>query len=192
MLLMVPDKILHGGSRSCATVSFLRDQRPRRSVALHTVCLAVFTTLFSLACSTTTPRVLEVTSRTRLKDIDSVDQDLFASDRASRIRYEPRDLSIDAQREEFYVRWAAPPTQRPAPTSRSGSGPAAVDLVKFEYRQVGKPNTIFEQKYVPHGESSKIFAVRGEDFRSGGSVSAWRVSLWDGDQLVAEKKSFLW
>jgi hypothetical protein len=137
-----------------------------------------------LACSTTTPRVLEVTSRTRLRDIDRIDEDLFANDRASRIRYEPRDLDIDAQREEFYVRWMS------APTSRSGS--ASVTLVVFEYRQVGKPNTIFEQHYAPHGESSKVFAVRGEDFRSGGSVSAWRVSLWDGDQLVAERKSSQW
>jgi hypothetical protein len=154
---------------------------PRRFIA---VCLAMVATFLTLACSITTPRVLEVTSRTRLKDIDPVDEDLFADDRASRIQYEPRDLGIDAQREEFYVRWAAPPTSR--------SGPASVDRVKFEYRQVAKPNTIFEQDYVPHGESSKLFAVRGEDFRSGGSVSAWRVSLWDNDQLVAEKKSFLW
>ncbi len=146
---------------------------PRRFIV---VCLATVATFLTLACSTTTPRVLEVTSRTHLKDIDPVDEDLFADDRASRIQYEPRDLGIDAQREEFYVRWT----------------PASVDRVKFEYRQVAKPNTIFEQDYVPHGESSKLFAVRGEDFRSGGSVSAWRVSLWDNDQLVAEKKSFLW
>ena len=138
--------------------------------------LAVIVLSATLACSTTTPRVLEVSSRTRLKDIESVDQDFFAYDHASRIRYEPRDLSVDAQREEFYVRWA----------------PAGVGLVKFEYRQVAKPNTIFEQNYIPHGDSSKVFAVRGEDFRAGGTVTAWRVSLWDGDQLVAEKKSFLW
>ncbi len=162
---------------------------PRRFIA---VCLAMVATFLTLACSITTPRVLEVTSRTRLKDIDPVDEDLFADDRASRIQYEPRDLGIDAQREEFYVRWTAPPTPRPAPTSGSGSRLVSVDRVKFEYRQVAKPNTIFEQDYVPHGESSKLFAVRGEDFRSGGSVSAWRVSLWDNDQLVAEKKSFLW
>ena len=151
---------------------------------LSRFCVAMTAACLTLACSTTTPRVLEVTSRTRLKDIGPLDEDLFAYDRASRIQYEPRDLSSDAQREEFYVRWTAPPTSR--------SGPASVDRVKFEYRQVGKPNTTFEQNYVPHGESSKVFAVRGEDFRSGGSVSAWRVSLWDGDQLVAEKKSFLW
>jgi hypothetical protein len=65
-------------------------------------------------------------------------------------------------------------------------------LVKLEYRQIGKPNVIGEQTYVPRQDASTVFQVRGEEFRSGGSVSAWRVSLWDGDQLVAEKKSFLW
>jgi hypothetical protein len=85
-------------------------------------------------------------------------------------------LSIDEQREEFYVRWT----------------PRSISLVKFEYRQIGKPNVIGEQTYVPHQDTANLFQVRGEEFRSGGSVSAWRVSLWDGDQLVAEKKSFLW
>ena len=158
----------------CCRPSRMLSGRRQRSLGL-----AVALVSFALACSTTTPRVLEVTSWTHLKDIDPVDEDLFANDQASRIRYEPRDLSIDDQREEFYVRWTTPPT-------------ASVDRVKFEYRQVAKPNTIFEQEFVPHGEFSKVFAVRGEDFRSGGSVSAWRVSLWDDDHLVAEKKSFLW
>jgi hypothetical protein len=135
------------------------------------LCLLLLT-----ACSTTAPRVLEVTSRTRLQDIDAADTRLFVEDEASRIKYEPQDLSIDNQREEFYVRWA----------------PASIGLVKFEYRQIAKPGTIFEQTYTPHGDASKVFAVRGEAFRSGGSVSAWRVSLWNGDQLLAEKKSFLW
>ena len=32
----------------------------------------------------------------------------------------------------------------------------------------------------------------GEDYKKFGEVSAWRVTLWNGDQLVAEQKSFLW
>ena len=137
--------------------------------------------LLTSACSTT-PRVLEVTSRTRLQNIDMAEKDYFIEDQASSIRYLPHDLNIDEQREEFYVRW------RPAPRS----GPGSISLVKFEYRQIGKPNVVGEQTYVPHRDTANVFQVRGEEFRSGGSVSAWRVSLWDGDQLVAEKKSFLW
>jgi hypothetical protein len=148
---------------------------------------ALCSVLFCLvsACSAYTgPRVLEVTNRTRLQDVDFADRDYFIEDRASLIRYQPRDLSIDDQREEFYVRWT------PGPISRSG--PRTVSLVKFEYRQVAKPGQVFEQTYVPHGDARKLFVVRGEQFRSGGVVSAWRVSLWDGDKVVAEEKSVLW
>ncbi len=34
--------------------------------------------------------------------------------------------------------------------------------------------------------------LSGEDYRKLGEVTAWRVSLWNGDQFVAEQKSFLW
>jgi hypothetical protein len=34
--------------------------------------------------------------------------------------------------------------------------------------------------------------VSGEDFKRVGSIIAWRISLWDGDQQLAEQKSFLW
>lgn len=177
-----PNNAVRGGSRSCATVLCPWEWRPRRSVALR--ALSVTACLFTLACSTSHPRVLEVTGRTRLQDVDPNDKELFVYDAASRIRYEPQDLSIEDQREEFYVRWTSTPTPR--------SGPASITLVKFEYRQVAKPNTVFEKTYTPQGDSARVFEVRGEEFRSGGHVSAWRVSLWDGDQLVAEKKSFLW
>jgi len=32
----------------------------------------------------------------------------------------------------------------------------------------------------------------GDDYRNFGSLAAWRVTLWQGDQQVAEQKSFLW
>jgi hypothetical protein len=34
--------------------------------------------------------------------------------------------------------------------------------------------------------------LAGEDYKKFGEVSAWRVTLWNGDQFVAEQKSFLW
>jgi hypothetical protein len=32
----------------------------------------------------------------------------------------------------------------------------------------------------------------GEDYKKFGEVTAWRVTLWDGGQLLGEQKSFLW
>lgn len=34
--------------------------------------------------------------------------------------------------------------------------------------------------------------LAGEDYKKLGEVTAWRVTLWNGDQFVAEQKSFLW
>jgi hypothetical protein len=137
------------------------------------------------SCSTYSgPRVLEVTNRTRLQDVDIADREYFIEDRASLIRYEPQDLSADDQREEFYVRWTSGRIPR--------SGLQTIGLVKFEYRQVGKPSEVSEETYAPHGDERHLFQVRGEQFRSGGVISAWRVSLWDGDKIVAEEKSVLW
>ena len=34
--------------------------------------------------------------------------------------------------------------------------------------------------------------LEGENYQNLGEVTAWRVTLWDGEQLVGEQKSFLW
>jgi hypothetical protein len=34
--------------------------------------------------------------------------------------------------------------------------------------------------------------LSGESFQKVGQVIAWRATLWDGDKLLAEQKSFLW
>jgi hypothetical protein len=142
-----------------------------------TLLPALLLSLLTVACSTTKPHVLEVSSITHLQDVDTEDsRRFFGYDEASRFTYQSQDLTIEQQREEFYVRWT----------------PASITQVKFEYRQVTKPAMIFEKTYAPHGDTAHLFQVRGEEFRSGGSVSAWRVTLWNGNQLVATKKSVLW
>ena len=138
--------------------------------------LATLLVLSAFACSSAGPRIIEVASRVRLQDIDIVDQRLFVEDPASGLTYLPHDLPAGAQRQEFYVRWM----------------PSTADSVRFEYRQVDKPNAIGRQTYTPHSNNATLFVIGGEEFRSGGPVSAWRVSLWNGGQLLAEKKSALW
>jgi len=34
--------------------------------------------------------------------------------------------------------------------------------------------------------------LTGDDYVKFGDVTAWRVTIWDGDQLLGEQKSFLW
>lgn len=37
-----------------------------------------------------------------------------------------------------------------------------------------------------------VIPLAGEDYKNFGRVVAWRVTLWNGDQLLGEQKSFLW
>jgi hypothetical protein len=42
------------------------------------------------------------------------------------------------------------------------------------------------------GSRWTALTLAGEDYKNFGEVTAWRVTLWDGEQLVGEQKSFLW
>lgn len=34
--------------------------------------------------------------------------------------------------------------------------------------------------------------LEGDDYKKFGEITAWRATLWSGDQLLGEQKSFLW
>jgi hypothetical protein len=36
------------------------------------------------------------------------------------------------------------------------------------------------------------FTIGAEEYKSFGGITAWRATLWDGDQMIGEEKSFLW
>ena len=134
-----------------------------------------------VGCSTThTPRVVEVNALKRTHTVEAADKPIFLHDPASRFHLTSHVLPANEQREEFFVRWAGP----------------SIALVKFEYRQVNRPNTTGAQSFAPVGtQSFHVFKVSGDDFVNGGAVSAWRISLWADPQAptpLAEKKSALW
>src|SRR5688572_5076411 len=35
-------------------------------------------------------------------------------------------------------------------------------------------------------------SIQGDDYQKFGDLLAWRATLWDGDEMLAEQKSFLW
>ncbi len=53
---------------------------------------------------------------------------------------------------------------------------------------------VLDQEVKPDGWFSHwtALSLMGEEYRKFGDVTAWRVTLWDGDQLLGEQKSFLW
>lgn len=145
---------------------------------IHSVVLvSAVLTLAGWGCATQPHHDIEVTNTKRTMDIERTDVSWFAVDRASGFAYAPQPLPPSERREEYYVRWHSP----------------SVTLVKFEYRQINTPTEIETQTFTPQGKNWNTFAVGGEDLKKGGTITAWRVSLWTKDsQLLAEKKSPLW
>ena len=53
---------------------------------------------------------------------------------------------------------------------------------------------VMEEAVAKHGWFStwSVLQFKGEAYKNFGDLIAWRVTLWDGDLLLAEQKSFLW
>jgi len=69
--------------------------------------------------------------------------------------------------------------------------------LRAELRGVGEHGfprrTILETEVTPgFFRSWTSLKLEGDEFRNFGSLVAWRVTLWNGDRLLGEQKSFLW
>jgi hypothetical protein len=70
--------------------------------------------------------------------------------------------------------------------------------LKIEMRGVAQGNLpkefVLEQKIEPSGWLGHWTGIpfAGPEYKSFGEVTAWRVTLWDGDQLLGHQQSFLW
>jgi len=69
--------------------------------------------------------------------------------------------------------------------------------LRAELRGVGERGlprqTAIEKEVTPaFFRSWASLKLEGDELRNLGSLVAWRVTLWDGDQLLGEQKSFLW
>jgi hypothetical protein len=56
------------------------------------------------------------------------------------------------------------------------------------------PSVTLEREVKPGGWLGHwaYLPLTGDDFKKIGEVTAWRATLWDGEQLISEQKSFLW
>ena len=69
--------------------------------------------------------------------------------------------------------------------------------LRAELRGVGERSlpgqTVLEKEVTPgFFRSWTSLTLGGDELKNLGSLVAWRVTLWDGDQLLGEQKSFLW
>ena len=69
--------------------------------------------------------------------------------------------------------------------------------LRLELRGIAKGNLprlkTLEQE-VKGGVGARWTGIKlsGADYQDFGEVTAWRVTLWDGEQMIGEQKSFLW
>ncbi len=81
--------------------------------------------------------------------------------------------------------------------SRVRTRNAANLKLRVEMRGIAQGNLPSEktlEKAVKPGAGSRWTAITlgSEDYKSLGELTAWRVTLWEGDQLMGEQRSFLW
>lgn len=79
------------------------------------------------------------------------------------------------------------------------AGGAAVAHLKLRVEVLGSKGTqrqplVLEASVTPDkwGSTWSAVTLDKEKFQQTGEVTAWRVTLWDGEQQLAEQKSFLW
>ena len=86
----------------------------------------------------------------------------------------------------FYVQWKARvPESEPLRLRVELRGVAQGNLPK----QLTLEQTVRQRHWFSHWAQ---LTLGGNDYRQFGEVTAWRVTLWDGDWLLSEQKSFLW
>jgi hypothetical protein len=79
----------------------------------------------------------------------------------------------------------------------SSDAPLKVRVEMEGIVQAKGPSTtkkVLEREVKPGGWFGRwtYIPLTGEDYAKFGSITAWRVTLWEGDRLLSEQKSFLW
>jgi hypothetical protein len=117
-----------------------------------------------------------------LKGRNSISPSLYDRDAyQAYLRQHPEERSA----RRFYVQW-------------KGKSDAGNTLkLRVELRGVTEGNFPRQKTLEVEVKSSSWshwaeLTLAGEDYKSFGEVTAWRATLWDGETLLDEQKSFLW
>lgn len=108
---------------------------------------------------------------------------LFDRDAYQALLREQQATNVSALR--FDILWKA--TKAPGETLK-----LAVELRGMATNSVPKLQTL-ETNVVPGTfRQWTDLPLAGDDYKNFGRVTAWRVTLWNGTELLSEQKSFLW
>ncbi|MBI3878842.1 MAG: hypothetical protein HY301_02105 [Verrucomicrobia bacterium] len=77
---------------------------------------------------------------------------------------------------------------------KTGGAPLKLRLELRAGQSAGGEPLVLEEEVKPPKFFSRwtSLTLGGEAFKKAGDVAAWRATLWAGDTMVAEQKSFLW
>jgi hypothetical protein len=150
----------------------------RRPILIFALCCFV-----SAAASAATGRVMKVLPQfLDLKGRHAISPSLFDRDAyQAYLRMHTNDISSM----RFAVQWKA-------------SGASTPLKLRVEIRGITHgelpPKLVLEQEVTPGGWFSHwaSLPLTSDDYKKIGEVTAWRATLWDGDKLLSEQKSFLW
>jgi hypothetical protein len=145
--------------------------------------LGVFAAASAFASDAATGRVIKVLPLfLDLKGRDAISPSLFDRDAyQAHLRQTPKDVSAI----RFDVLWKA-----------SHAKDAKLKL-RAELRGIGE-HGLPRQSVLETEVTPKFFrrwtslTLGGAEYEHFGSLVAWRVTLWNGDRLLGEQKSFLW
>ena len=79
--------------------------------------------------------------------------------------------------------------------ARGTTGPVKLRVELRGIAQGNLPRSKTIEAEVKAGSGSSRWngvALMGEDYKAFGEVTAWRVTIWDGETQIGEQKSFLW
>jgi hypothetical protein len=136
------------------------------------------------AASAATGRVIKVLPQfLDLKGRHAISPSLYDRDAYQALLREHTNLVSGVR---FAVQWKA-------------SGISADSLkLRVEVRGISHgelPPTIILEQSVKRGFWFNHWAslpLTGNDYKKIGEVTAWRTTLWDGDKMIGEQKSFIW
>jgi hypothetical protein len=78
-----------------------------------------------------------------------------------------------------------------------GAGPDAPGVVRVELRGSAKGDLPTEKKLelavrLTGGSQWTQLTLAGTEYQKFGEITAWRVTIWAGEEMIGEQKSFLW
>jgi len=141
--------------------------------------------IFLIASCGGSRELLEVRTYTLKEENFDEDGELLIRGEAQRLLYGAVTLEQRRERigEYFTVR------------VREGASSAQPARIRFEYRQSSSGSQIKQANKSLNTTDKGVveFAIKGKSYQSGGSVTSWRVSSYDGKgNLLDQKRSYLW